>query len=227
MGSNPSSLPTVGRRVPAGTARAARAQNKMSAKIPGGKPTDDAKKKPAERRRNRTNYRCSKCGQPKRGHVCPYQPRVVKDPTAPAVPTRNAAVQVEMDERLAVRHLSLAAQGLPESYGEIPPPPPPGAPPNYSPGGSGASPDLSFSGDLSLGSAGALRCRPGEVPCVIGFYAARCVRHVLPSPRRESRTARHGYPPTDAGSALGAAGSATTRGVGTEHAVLRGSASRS
>ena len=87
----------------------------MSAKIPGGKPTDDAKKKPAERRRNRTNYRCSKCGQPKRGHVCPYQPRVVKDPTAPAVPTRNAAVQVEMDERLAVRHLSLAAQGYPES----------------------------------------------------------------------------------------------------------------
>ncbi len=102
----------------------------MSAKIPGGKPTDDAKKKPAERRRNRTNYRCSKCGQPKRGHVCPYQPRVVKDPTAPAVPTRNAAVQVEMDERLAVRHLSLEAQGYPESYGEIPPPPPPGAPPN-------------------------------------------------------------------------------------------------
>jgi hypothetical protein len=140
--------------------RGARAET-MSAKIPGGKPTDDTKKKPAERRRNRTNYRCSKCGQPKRGHVCPYQPRVVKDPTAPAVPTRNAAVQVEMDERLAVRHLSLVAQGYPESYGEIPPPPPPGAPPNYSPGGSGASPDLSFSGDLSLGSAGALPLSPG------------------------------------------------------------------
>ena len=105
--------------------------------------------------------RCQQCGKPKRGHVCPYQPRVVKDPTAPAVPTRNAAVQVEMDERLAVRHLSLAAQGYPESYGEIPPPPPPGAPPNYSPGGSGASPDLSFSGDLSLGSAGALPLSPG------------------------------------------------------------------
>ena len=41
------------------------------------------------------------------------------------------------------------------------PPPPPGAPPNYSPGGSGASPDLSFSGDLSLGSAGALPLSPG------------------------------------------------------------------
>ena len=91
-------------------ARAARVT--MSAKIPGGKPTDDTKKKPAERRRNRTNYRCSKCGQPKRGHVCPYQPRVVKDPTAPAVPTRNAAVQVEMDERLAAASVAGGA-GLP------------------------------------------------------------------------------------------------------------------
>ena len=50
--------------------------------------------------------RCQQCGKPKRGHVCPYQPRVVKDPTAPAVPTRNAAVQVEMDERLAAVHKS-------------------------------------------------------------------------------------------------------------------------
>lgn len=123
----------------------------MADKIPGG--PDDTKKKTAERRRNRTNYRCSKCGQPKRGHVCPYQPRVVKDPAAPAVPSRNVATQVEIDERLAVRHLSLAEQGYPESYGEVPPPPPPpGPPPTYSPGGSGASPDLSFSGDLSLGS---------------------------------------------------------------------------
>ena len=132
----------------------------MSAKIPGGKPTDDTKKKPAERRRNRTNYRCSKCGQPKRGHVCPYQPRVVKDPTAPAVPTRNAAVQVEMDERLAVRHLSLAAQGYPESYGEIPPPPPPGAPPTYAPGGSGASP-----------TPGTIAARLGEDIAVSGLHA--------------------------------------------------------
>ena len=57
----------------------------------------------------------------------------------------------------------------PRAYAELeddddvlpPPPPPPGAPPNYSPGGSGASPDLSFSGDLSLGSAGALPLSPG------------------------------------------------------------------
>ena len=67
-----------------------------------------------------------------------------------------------MDERLAVRHLSLAAQGYPESYGEIPPPPPPGAPPNYSPGGSGASPDTClFLVICSLGSAGALPLSPG------------------------------------------------------------------
>jgi hypothetical protein len=26
------------------------------------------------RRRSRGNYRCSKCGEPKKGHVCAYQP---------------------------------------------------------------------------------------------------------------------------------------------------------
>lgn len=30
------------------------------------------------------------------------------------------AVQVEIDPRLVVRHLQLEAQGLPESYGELP-----------------------------------------------------------------------------------------------------------
>lgn len=29
----------------------------------------------AARKKARGNYRCSKCGQPKKGHVCPYQPR--------------------------------------------------------------------------------------------------------------------------------------------------------
>mmetsp|Transcript_2201 Transcript_2201/g.6518 ORF Transcript_2201/g.6518 Transcript_2201/m.6518 type:complete len:119 (-) Transcript_2201:64-420(-) len=83
------------------------------------------------RRRNRTNYRCSKCGQPKRGHVCPYQPRILKQ-EGEAVETRTIAIQVEIDERLAVRHLALADQGLPASYGEAAiqaPPPPPSEPP--------------------------------------------------------------------------------------------------
>mmetsp|Transcript_3093 Transcript_3093/g.9050 ORF Transcript_3093/g.9050 Transcript_3093/m.9050 type:complete len:100 (+) Transcript_3093:352-651(+) len=91
------------------------------------------------RRRNRTNYRCSKCGQPKRGHVCPYQPRVLRtDGEAPE--TRNVATQVEMDERLAVRHLALSEQGLPESYGEVAPAFPPEPPPADVPMGDAAPP---------------------------------------------------------------------------------------
>lgn len=72
------------------------------------------------RRRNRTNYRCSKCGQPKRGHVCPYQPRVLRTEGEAPPETRTIGVQVEIDSRLVVRHLQLEAQGLPESYGEAP-----------------------------------------------------------------------------------------------------------
>eukprot|EP00631_Chrysoreinhardia_giraudii_P003657 CAMPEP_0197421732 /NCGR_PEP_ID=MMETSP1170-20131217/10750_1 /TAXON_ID=54406 /ORGANISM="Sarcinochrysis sp, Strain CCMP770" /LENGTH=198 /DNA_ID=CAMNT_0042949007 /DNA_START=21 /DNA_END=621 /DNA_ORIENTATION=+ len=69
-------------------------------------------------RRNRTNYRCSKCGQPKRGHVCPYQPRVIRTDGEKPPETRTIGVQVEVDARLVVRHLQLEAQGRPESYGE-------------------------------------------------------------------------------------------------------------
>lgn len=72
----------------------------------------------ASRRRNRTNYRCSKCGQPKRGHVCPYQPRVLRADGERPPDMKTVATQVEIDERLVVRHLRLEAQGLPESYGE-------------------------------------------------------------------------------------------------------------
>ena len=38
------------------------------------------------------------CGVPKKGHVCPYQPKVKRRPDEPPVETRNAAVQVELDE---------------------------------------------------------------------------------------------------------------------------------
>lgn len=72
------------------------------------------------RRRNRTNYRCSKCGQPKRGHICPYQPRVIRNDGEAPPETRTTGVQVEIDARLVVRHLELESQGLPESYGEAP-----------------------------------------------------------------------------------------------------------
>lgn len=73
---------------------------------------------PAPKRRNRSNYRCSKCGQPKKGHVCPYQPRVVRADGEPAPEMISVATQVEIDARLVVRHLELENQGCPESYGE-------------------------------------------------------------------------------------------------------------
>jgi hypothetical protein len=38
------------------------------------------------------------CGVPKKGHVCPYQPKLKRRPEDPPPELRNAAVQVEMDE---------------------------------------------------------------------------------------------------------------------------------
>lgn len=40
----------------------------------------------------------SQCGVPKKGHVCPYQPKLKRRPEDPPPELRNAAVQVEMDE---------------------------------------------------------------------------------------------------------------------------------
>lgn len=73
------------------------------------------------------------CGVPKKGHVCPYQPRVKRRPDEPPPQTRNAAVQVEMDEFMTLRRLNLKIQGFPESYAtepylEAPPPLPEDAP---------------------------------------------------------------------------------------------------
>ncbi len=43
------------------------------------------------------------CGVPKKGHVCPYQPKLTRRPGEPLPEMRSAAIQVEMDE---VRHSS-------------------------------------------------------------------------------------------------------------------------
>lgn len=37
----------------------------------------------ADDKKNRGNYRCSKCNLPKKGHVCPYQPRFRRRDAAP------------------------------------------------------------------------------------------------------------------------------------------------
>jgi hypothetical protein len=39
-----------------------------------------------------------KCGVPKKGHVCPYQPKLTRRPGEPLPEMRSAAIQVEMDE---------------------------------------------------------------------------------------------------------------------------------
>jgi len=69
----------------------------------------------------RTSYKCKKCGQPKRGHVCPFRSTVVLP--GEAKETRTVACQVEIDARFIARLLDLAAQGFPESYGEKVPAP--------------------------------------------------------------------------------------------------------
>ena len=86
------------------------------------------------------------CGVPKKGHVCPYQPKLKRRPDEPPPETKNASTQVEMDEFLVLRRLNLEIQGFPESYvsepdamadlcaGEPHHPPPPmavGMPPSH------------------------------------------------------------------------------------------------
>mmetsp|Transcript_15515 Transcript_15515/g.29267 ORF Transcript_15515/g.29267 Transcript_15515/m.29267 type:complete len:456 (+) Transcript_15515:148-1515(+) len=74
----------------------------------------------ANRDKGRGNYRCGKCGVPKKGHVCPYQPKLKRRSDEPPPEMRNIATQVEMDEFLVVRRLNLEIQGLPESYTAAP-----------------------------------------------------------------------------------------------------------
>ena len=54
---------------------------------------------------------CSKCGLPKKGHVCEYQPRLRLRTGETSTNTFNAAVQVEMDPAMVVRELDLTIQG--------------------------------------------------------------------------------------------------------------------
>lgn len=70
----------------------------------------------ADKDKGRGSYRCGKCGAPKKGHVCPYQPKFKRRPDEPPPVTKNASTQVEMDEFLVLRRLNLEIQGFPESY---------------------------------------------------------------------------------------------------------------
>ena len=68
------------------------------------------------RKRSRGSYRCSKCGQPKRGHTCTFQPRLKRRSSDPAPESATSSVQAELDPGMTVRLLDGALQGLPESY---------------------------------------------------------------------------------------------------------------
>lgn len=70
--------------------------------------------------KGRGSYKCGRCGVPKKGHVCPYQPRLTRRPGEPLPEMRCAAIQVEMDEFMTLRRLNLKIQGFPESYASDP-----------------------------------------------------------------------------------------------------------
>ena len=48
--------------------------------------------------KGRGSYKCGRCGAPKKGHVCPYQPKLSRRVGEPLPEMRSAAIQVEMDE---------------------------------------------------------------------------------------------------------------------------------
>jgi len=70
--------------------------------------------------KGRGSYKCGRCGVPKKGHVCPYQPKLTRKVGEPLPEMRSAAIQVEMDEFMTLRRLNLKIQGFPESYASEP-----------------------------------------------------------------------------------------------------------
>jgi len=87
-------------------------------------PDDDGNSSTAGTRdskdKGRGSYKCGRCGVPKKGHICPYQPKLSRRPGEPLPEMRSAAIQVEMDEFMTLRRLNLKIQGFPESYATEP-----------------------------------------------------------------------------------------------------------
>lgn len=77
---------------------------------------DEGPKRSSSGDKGRGSYRCGRCGVPKKGHVCPYQPKLKRRPDEPPPVMKNAATQVEIDEYMILRRLNLEIQGFPESY---------------------------------------------------------------------------------------------------------------
>jgi hypothetical protein len=70
--------------------------------------------------KGRGSYKCGRCGVPKKGHVCPYQPKVKRRPEEPIPEMKCVSTQVEMDEFMTLRRLNIEIQGFPESYAAEP-----------------------------------------------------------------------------------------------------------
>lgn len=59
-----------------------------------------------EDEKGRGSYKCGRCGVPKKGHVCPYQPKVKRRPDEPVPEMKCVSTQVEMDEVSIICFLS-------------------------------------------------------------------------------------------------------------------------
>ena len=88
----------------------------------------ERKRKAAQARINRGNYRCSKCGEPKKGHVCAYQPMRSRAASGPRPTLNSKEVQVEMDDDMTVRALRAVPAPQPVAVPAPLPPPPAHAP---------------------------------------------------------------------------------------------------
>jgi hypothetical protein len=56
--------------------------------------------------KGRGSYKCGRCGVPKKGHICPYQPKVKRRPGDPMPEMKCISTQVEMDEVCGILILS-------------------------------------------------------------------------------------------------------------------------
>mmetsp|Transcript_5481 Transcript_5481/g.10974 ORF Transcript_5481/g.10974 Transcript_5481/m.10974 type:complete len:202 (-) Transcript_5481:99-704(-) len=64
----------------------------------------------------RGNYKCGRCGVPKKGHKCPYKPKRKKDPNEMPPETKTIATQCDIGEKKLEGSDWLKRQGTMESY---------------------------------------------------------------------------------------------------------------
>lgn len=71
---------------------------------------DDSDRNSNGKRRNRGSYKCSRCGEPKKGHVCPFKVKFQRRSNEPPPATMDAACQAELDEDMTIRHMKANPQ---------------------------------------------------------------------------------------------------------------------